>query len=76
MREDNPVSPKVTTASVTAAITTLIMFVLDQIPWVRDMPTGVEGAILVLVTAGLTFFAGYQTTDPLRQPESRQSDLP
>lgn len=72
-RYANPVSPKVTTSTVTAAIITLVLYVLDQI--VGDLPAVVEGAILVLVTAGATFAAGFHTTDPLRAVNSRHDDI-
>lgn len=72
-RYANPVSPKVTTSTVTAAIITLVLYVLDQI--VGDLPAVVEGAVLVVVTAVATFVAGFQTTDPLRAVRSRQTDI-
>ncbi len=66
----NPVSPKVTSATLTTAAVTLVMYVLGQISFVADMPELVKGALLVLVTAGLTFAAGYMRRDPLRVPLS------
>ena len=63
----NPVSPKVASASVAAAVATVLMYILDTITFINEMPEVVKGALLVLVTSGLTFLAGYMRRDPLRR---------
>lgn len=65
---DTPVSPKVKSSATTAAAVTFVMYLLNLIPFVEAMPEVVKGALMVLVTAGLTWVAGYATTDPLRAP--------
>lgn len=68
MSADNPVSPKVTNTSLTAALTTLIMYTLGQWSPITALPGIVAGALLVVVTAGVTFAVGWGTRDPQRTP--------
>lgn len=67
MSATNPVSPKVISSTVTVAVTTLVMYLLGQIDAISAMPDTVQAALLVVVTAGVTYVAGYATTDPRRQ---------
>ena len=62
-----PVSPKVTAATVTAAATSLVMYLLAQVPFIAAMPAYVQGALLVIVTGAVTYVAGYLKRDPLRR---------
>lgn len=57
----NTVSPKVTAASAAAAVATLLVWLLDVLTGL-EVPAGVEGAFVVL----LTFAAGYLARDPAR----------
>ena len=72
MPPSSPISPKVSSATVAAAVTTLVMYVIGQVPFVAAMPAVVQGALLVLVSAGATFGAGYLRTDPLRAIPTRR----
>lgn len=71
---ESPVSPKVTVATVTTAVVTLVMYLLDQLAFVAAMPGLVRGALLVLITAGVTGIAAYWKKDPLRILTSRPRD--
>lgn len=62
----NPVSPKVTATSTTAAVVVILMHLLGQLDLIAAWPGEVRLALLVLVTAAVTFVAGYLTRDPLR----------
>ena len=62
-----PVSPKVTAATVTAAVTTLVLYLLAQVAFIAAMPAYVQGALLVIVTGAVTYVAGYLRRDPLRR---------
>lgn len=66
MRATSPISPKVSSATIATAVTTLVMYVLGQVSFIAAMPAVVQGAVLVLVSTGATFAAGYLVTDPLR----------
>lgn len=69
---NTPVSPKVTAATVTSGVVTLVMYLLAQIPAVAGMPAAAQGALLVIVTAAVTYAAGYVVRDPLRaEPRHR-----
>jgi hypothetical protein len=70
---NTPVSPKVTASTVTAGVVTLVMYLLAQIPAVGAMPAAAQGALLVIVTAAVTYAAGYVTRDPLRGDAGRHS---
>ena len=61
-----PVSPKVVSSAITAAATTLVMYLLGLVHFVAVMPDFVKAALLVLVTAGVTALAGWLARDPLR----------
>lgn len=61
-----PVSPKVTAASVTSAVTVLVMYLLHLVPFIAAFPVPVQGALLVIVTGAVTYVAGYVRRDPLR----------
>lgn len=61
-----PVSPKVTTAAVTSAVTVVTMYLLGLVPFIASWPSEVKGALLVLVTAAVTYGASYLRRDPLR----------
>lgn len=58
----NPISPKVTASTMAAAVATLIVWGLNSGAGI-DVPTGVEGAFVVL----LTFAVGYVVRDPQRE---------
>ncbi|WP_273843971.1 hypothetical protein [Rubrobacter calidifluminis] len=60
------VSPKVTGATIGAALTTLVLYAIETI-WHVDLPASVEGAILTLLVALVTFVAGYLPEDPKRR---------
>lgn len=62
-----PTSPKVTVSTVTGAATVVVLYLLGQIPVFADLNETVKGAILVIVTAGLTYAAGWLKSDPLRK---------
>ncbi len=72
MMPDNPVSPKVSSAAVATALVTLMMYVLAQVDWVAGLPEPLKAALLVLVSAGAAWVAGYLPTDPLRVPLNRR----
>lgn len=61
-----PVSPKVHAAGISVAAVTLVMYLLDQIPAVAAMPATAKGAVLVIVTALVSYGAGWLAKDPLR----------
>ena len=58
----NKPQPKVVAATagagVGAAVSTLAIYLIESLGRI-DLPEGVEGAILVLVSAGVSFLAGY-----------------
>lgn len=56
-------SPKVTVASITAAVVTLAMYLLNQIPAIESMPEEPKGALLVIVAGAVTFAAGWLKPD-------------
>lgn len=63
MEEHNSVNPKVTAATggagVGGALGIVLIYILERIPAIGDLPAGVEAAVIVLVSAGLAFLAGY-----------------
>lgn len=61
-----PTSPKVTAATVTASVTTVVMYLVGQVPYVAAFPDDVKLAVLVIVTGLVTYVAGYLRRDPLR----------
>lgn len=63
---DAPVSPKVTAATLTAATTTVVLWLLTLVPVVDEAPAPVMAALALLLVGGPTFLAGYWRTDPLR----------
>ena len=63
-----PVSPKVKAGSLSGATSVLVLYLLSQIHLVAALPDPVKAAALVLITAGVTWVAGYLKTDPLRRP--------
>ena len=63
-----PVSPKVHAAGISASVVTLAMYLLDQyVPAIASMPAWAHGAVLVIVTGIVTWLAGFQIPDRLRQ---------
>lgn len=62
----NPVSPKVTRASIGSALAVVILYALAQVPAIGELPAAVAGAVTVLVVAGVTWVAGYMKADPHR----------
>lgn len=60
------VSPKVLAASASSAVAVVIGWVLTLVPVVKDAPTEVHAAIVVLLVAVATFAAGYIKRDPAR----------
>jgi hypothetical protein len=63
-----PVSPKVTASASTAAFVTIVMYLLGLVHFIAVWPPEVKLALLVVVTSGLTWGAGYLQRDPLRKP--------
>lgn len=66
MASTTPVSPKVVSSTITAAATTIVMYLLGLIHFIAVWPSPVKAALLVLVTAGVTYGAGWLVKDPLR----------
>jgi hypothetical protein len=63
---DNPISPKVASASIGAALTTLVLYLVETLGHV-DLPLPVEGAVLTILVGLATFAAGYLSEDPKRR---------
>lgn len=65
------VNPKVTAATggagVGGALAIVLIYVLERIPAVGDLPAAVEAATVVLVSAALAFVAGYLKRDGSRE---------
>jgi hypothetical protein len=62
------VSPKVTAATIAAAVVGLLLWILDLYAFTPGVEDGVPAPVSVfLVTMG-TFAAGYLTRDPKRVP--------
>ncbi len=59
---NNTLSPKVLAATVAAALSTLVLYVIETAANL-DLPVHVEGALLTLLVAAATFIAGYQKED-------------
>jgi hypothetical protein len=62
----NPVSPKVYAASIGAALTTVVLYLVETLGHV-DLPIPVEGAVLTILVGLATFVAGYLPEDPQRR---------
>jgi len=73
MSTDNPVSPKVIASTVTAgvagAVTTVGVWIIEEATRI-DIPSPVEGAIVVIIAAVGSLVAGYLTRDPARRVAS------
>lgn len=54
-----PTERKVTAATIAAAVTTLLLYLLSLVPFVADMPPFVYGAVVVLVTGLATYVVGW-----------------
>lgn len=50
---------KVTRSAIAAALVTLALYGLSFVPFVADMPAAASGAVLVLVTAAVTYAVGW-----------------
>ena len=70
---DTPTSPKVTASTTGAAAAALLMYLLGLLPVVDAMPDAVKGALLVLVTAAVSYAAGWLKSDPLRRYSGEHS---
>ena len=60
------VSPKVTASTIGGAFSTVLAYLLTQVPFIADAPAAVQGALVVLIVAGATFLSGYVKRDPAR----------
>lgn len=67
---ENPVQPKVKAATVGGgtggALGIVLIYVLERVPAIGDIPGAVEVAIVLLVSAALAFVAGYFAPDSRR----------
>lgn len=63
-------NPKVTAASVASSVTVIVLYVLAQVSVFASLPGEVKGALLVLVTAGATWGAGWLKRNTL-EPDAQ-----
>jgi cobalamin biosynthesis protein CobD/CbiB len=63
MNEQNPVNPKVPAAAigggVGVALGEILVYVLERVPAVGDIPGPIEASVVVVVAAALAFLSGY-----------------
>ncbi len=59
---------KVTAGSVATALGVVLCYVLEQVPFIAAMPGKVQGALAVLVLAGVSWAAGYLAPHTPRDP--------
>lgn len=69
-----PVEAKVTRAGIAAAGTTLVLYCLSLVPFVAAMPAPVAGALLVIVSGGVTYGVAWLAPHTPRPPERVAKD--
>lgn len=57
------ISPKVTASTAGSALGIVLAWILTQVPVVDHAPAAVQGAMVVLIIAGLAFAGGYLKRD-------------
>lgn len=62
-------STKVTSATLAAAVATILIWLVESQGWIADVPTGVELAVTVILTA----VAGYVVPETNPSPSAREA---
>ena len=72
-----PVESKVTAATIAAALTTFVLWLLAEYVFDADVPTAVAGIVAVVVPGVVTFIAGYSAKHTRRPDlgETGRTDL-